>query len=176
MLLWIVNCRICWFVQESTVKPIKRDCLRCINTAIHFCWSILHSTEQMYMYYKNVGSNAKTCDYGQICLEWPPLERPPCLERPISSLWRFLITIGFHVHWTCLERPHFLDVKGGRSGQVSLYWFALWCMLFCWWEIYWDRWTFPMSCHVRLYNSHVKCEATMANCAFPDWATSYMHD
>ncbi len=41
----------------------------------------------------------------ETCLIRPPLERPPCLERPYSNFWRFLSTIGFHENWTSLEWP-----------------------------------------------------------------------
>ena len=43
--------------------------------------------------------------YSETCLERPPLERPPCLERPFPSLWKCLSTIGLHANWTSLERP-----------------------------------------------------------------------
>ena len=43
--------------------------------------------------------------YSETCLEWPPLERPPCLERPLSSLRKILSSTGFHANWTGLERP-----------------------------------------------------------------------
>ena len=43
--------------------------------------------------------------YYGTCLERPPLERLPFLKRPVSKLWTFLSTIGFHAQRTCLERP-----------------------------------------------------------------------
>ena len=43
--------------------------------------------------------------YSETCLERPPLERLPCLERPFPNFWKNLSTTGFHSNWTCLEWP-----------------------------------------------------------------------
>ena len=66
------------------------------------------------------------------CLERARLKRPPCWERPFCNLWKNTI-----YHWitcklklsgktTCLKRLFFLDIKGGRFRQVSLYQKACW--------------------------------------------------
>ncbi len=43
--------------------------------------------------------------YSETCLGRPPLERPLCLKRPSSNLWRFISTIEFLAKLACLERP-----------------------------------------------------------------------
>ena len=60
--------------------------------------SVIHDTQLLHF-------STQNCMYSQICLEWPPSEWPPSLERPFSNLWKVLYTIGFHANWTSLERP-----------------------------------------------------------------------
>ena len=64
-------------------------------------WKTHSNFEQKNITHKNRSLNA---------LQWSlsgstPLERPSCLERPFSNLWKYLSTIGLHANWTCLERP-----------------------------------------------------------------------